>query len=61
MKAIFEFIELSDGQIESLIVKADEIEQRNGWIIAWKGKRVVAVVNEKVIKFCYMEESEDIQ
>jgi hypothetical protein len=56
VKIRFEFLPNEAGAIETCIVDADRIEQKNGWIIALKGEAVVFVTNEKYIKYVWLYE-----
>ena len=56
MNIRFECLPNEVGAIETFIVNADRIEQRNGWIFALKGKEVVFAANEKYIKYVCLYE-----
>lgn len=66
MKAIFKFItDEKTGATEQLTVPADALDEhfndKERWFVAWKGENVVAIVNAKFVKFCYLEEAENVQ
>lgn len=54
MKARVEFLPNENGATETVIVQADMIEQRNGWIIISNSGCVVFAVNEKCVKYCWL-------
>ena len=37
-------------------IPADAIDIREGWIMAWRGDFVVAMVKEDEVKLCYLSE-----
>ena len=56
MEIKFEFLPDETGAVETCVVDADRIEQRNGWIIAFKGETAVFAANEKYIKYVWLYE-----
>lgn len=45
-------IKFSNG--EGVNLEADCIDTRDGWLIAWKGEDIVAIVRLELIDACYL-------
>jgi hypothetical protein len=40
-------------------IEADAIDKRDGFVMAWNGEFVVALVNEQEVKSCYISERKE--